>query len=68
MRPSIYSRVRYVGLVNTQEQIHLGDIGYIIEDYGDGNYEVEFSNFDGTTKAQVVIAERDLELSEKQAL
>ncbi|WP_373558400.1 DUF4926 domain-containing protein [Burkholderia sp. MSMB1072] len=29
--------------------------GYIIEDYGNGNCEVEFSRPDGTTKALTVI-------------
>jgi hypothetical protein len=60
-----YSRVRYIGPVNLQDQINSGDIGYIIEDYGDGNYEVEFSQPDGTTKALVVIPGRDLEVAEK---
>lgn len=65
MRLSTYSRVRYIGPVNLQDQINPGDIGYILEDYGDGNYEVEFSEPDGTTKALVVIAGRDLEEAEK---
>ncbi|WP_086924169.1 DUF4926 domain-containing protein [Variovorax sp. JS1663] len=64
MRPSIYSRVRYLGVANGQERINPGDIGYIIEDYGDGNFEVEFCRADGTTGAQAVIAESDLELAE----
>ncbi|AHB76648.1 MULTISPECIES: DUF4926 domain-containing protein [Pandoraea] len=65
MSLSIYSRVRYVGLVNVIEQINPGDVGYIIEDYSDGNYEVEFSDPDGTTRALVVIAGSDLELAER---
>ena len=65
MSLSIYNRVRYVGPVNVQEQINPGDIGYIIEDYGDGNYEVEFSEPDGVTRALVVIDARDLEVAEK---
>lgn len=64
MNISIYSRVRYIGLPNTQEGLSRGDIGYVIEEYGDGNFEVEFSNPDGTTKAQAVIAGCDLELAE----
>lgn len=57
----IYSKVCYIGPVNVQENINLGDIGYIVEDYGDGNYEVEFSGPDGITKALAVIAGTNLE-------
>jgi len=64
VRLSIYSRVRYIGPANVQEQINPGDIGYIIEDYGDGNYEVEFSESDGTTRELAVIAGNKLELAE----
>ena len=64
MNISIYSRVRYVGRENSHDGLSTGDIGYVIEDYGDGNYEVEFSNTDGTTRAQAVIQNRDLELAE----
>jgi hypothetical protein len=63
MKISIYNRVRYVGLANDQDRIYPGEIGYVIEDYGDGNFEVEFSNPDGTTRTQAVIAGSDLELS-----
>jgi hypothetical protein len=63
MKISIYNRVRYVGLANDQDRIHPGEIGYVIEDYGDGNFEVEFSYLDGTTRTQAVIAGSDLELS-----
>lgn len=65
MKIAIYNRVRYVGATNTQERINSGDIGYVIDDYGDGNYEIEFSAPDGTTRAQLVIAGSDLELAEK---
>lgn len=33
--------------------------GTILIDYGDGNYEVEFSNKLGETTAQVVLNEKD---------
>jgi hypothetical protein len=65
MNIEIYNRVRYVGASGKVEQVSPGDIGYVIEDYGDGNFEVEFSDPDGTTKAQAVIAGQDLELAEK---
>ena len=64
MKISIYNRVRYVGRENPHDGLSVGDIGYVIEDYGDGNYEVEFSNADGTTRVQAVIQIRDLELAE----
>ena len=38
-----------------------GMVGYIIEVYGDGNYEAEFSDeATGITLAQVVVHETDL--------
>lgn len=65
MKISIYNRVRYLGPLNTKEEIKAGDIGYVIEDYGDGNFEVEFSYPNGVTRAQVVISGSDLESVEK---
>lgn len=35
-------------------------LGYIIEVYPDGNYEVEFSNTSGISFAQIVASEEDL--------
>lgn len=63
---SIYNRVRYVGRENQHDGLSVGDIGYVIEDHCDGNYDVEFSNADGTTRVQAVIQDRDLELAEVQ--
>jgi len=57
----IYDRVRFIGPSGLVSSLRLGDIGYVIEDYGDGNYEVEFSNADGTTRVQEVIAGEHLE-------
>ncbi|MGN5479987.1 DUF4926 domain-containing protein [Cupriavidus basilensis] len=65
MTMSIFNRVRYVGLQNSHDGLRVGDIGYVIEDYGDGDYEVEFSNADGITRVQVVIPSRELELAEQ---
>ncbi|WP_354678909.1 DUF4926 domain-containing protein [Cupriavidus plantarum] len=64
MNISIYNRVRYVGREDAHDGLSVGDIGYVIEDYGDGNYEVEFSNADGTTRVQAVIQNLDLKLAE----
>ncbi|HDR9837045.1 TPA: DUF4926 domain-containing protein [Burkholderia multivorans] len=57
----IYDRVRFIGPRGSVSSLSPGDIGYVIEDYGDGNYEVEFSNADGTTRVQEVIAAEYLE-------
>jgi len=51
----IYQKVKYVGETPI-DHVKNGDCGYTIEDYGDGNFEVEFSRPDGTTFAQVVIS------------
>ncbi|MFC5743192.1 DUF4926 domain-containing protein [Dyella tabacisoli] len=56
----LFYRVEFVG--KKHAELSAGDTGYIIEDYGDGNYEVEFSNSDGSTRIQVVINEKDLVL------
>lgn len=37
-------------------------IGYVIECYADGNYEVEFSDEKGITIAQVVAARDDIRI------
>lgn len=65
MSLSIYSRVCYIGPEDIQEKINPGDVGQIIEDYGDGNYEVEFSNSDGIARVLVVIAGNNLELADE---
>jgi hypothetical protein len=62
---NVYNRVRYVGAPGEFERVSPDDIGYVIEDYGDGNFEVEFSNPDGTTRTQAVIARQNLELAER---
>ncbi len=37
-------------------------LGYVIESYSDGKYEVEFSDANGITIAQIVAGEEDLVL------
>jgi hypothetical protein len=39
-----------------------GMVGAVLEDYGDGQYEVEFADGDGITIALITVAEADLEL------
>lgn len=63
MNFSTYHEVIYVGPAGLIEKVNPGDMGYIIEDYGGGNYEVEFSDPDGTTRAMAVISSSRLELS-----
>ncbi|WP_454725796.1 MULTISPECIES: DUF4926 domain-containing protein [Cupriavidus] len=64
MKLSLYSRVKYVGPNGIYDCIGENDVGYIIEDYGDGNYEVEFCDADGSTRAQSVIPEAFLQSTE----
>lgn len=64
MSIKLYSRVKFFGPVKDYPDLHTGDIGYVIEDYEDGNYEVEFSNPDGATRCQIVIPENYLVVAE----
>jgi hypothetical protein len=58
-----YSRVRLTTDKYEVEGGRIGMIGYVIESYADGKYEVEFSNADGITLAQFVVGEDDLILA-----
>lgn len=64
MTLTLYSRVVYIGQDGIYECIENNDVGYVIEDYGDGNYEVEFSDACGSTMAQAVIPEIFLQPAE----
>lgn len=59
----IYARVRLL-VDHDDEGVKAGAIGYIIEVYDDGAYEVEFSDRNGITVAQVVLRENALQLDE----
>lgn len=60
-----YSRIRLLTDKFREEGVSLGDIGYIIEVYPDGNYEVEFSDSStGVTITQIVVKESDIEIAE----
>jgi len=59
-----YSRVKLLTDKFQSEGVKSGDIGYVIEVYGDHNYEVEFSNDHGITIAQIVAHENELEVNE----
>ncbi len=55
-----YSRVRLITDRFRSEGAAAGMLGYIIETYPNGDYEVEFSASDGTTIAQIVVGESDV--------
>jgi hypothetical protein len=57
----MFSKVRYVGPKTFCDELSFGDIGYVVEDYGQGNYEVEFSLPNGDAKAQLGVPEAFLE-------
>ena len=59
-----YCRVKLKTNRFEKEGIVSGAIGYVIENYNDGNYEVEFSNKEGVSIAQIVVPESDLDLAE----
>jgi len=58
-----YSRVQLVGNKYEADCGYNGMIGYVIESYPDGKYEVEFSNSEGISIAQFVVDEDDLILA-----
>ena len=60
----IYNRVRLVTNRFKPEGAEQNAIGYIIEVYPNGKFEVEFSDADGITTAQIVAAESELEDAE----
>ncbi|HEY8961139.1 MAG TPA: DUF4926 domain-containing protein [Luteolibacter sp.] len=59
----LYSRVQLIGDKYKEDGACNDMIGYVIETYGDGKYEVEFSTPQGISLAQLVIDEKDLRLA-----
>ncbi|OQY51615.1 MAG: hypothetical protein DRR08_05375 [Candidatus Parabeggiatoa sp. nov. 2] len=59
-----YTRIRLISSRYQEEGLSKGAIGYIIETYDDGAYEVEFSAPDGTTIAQLVLEEDEIQRAE----
>jgi len=59
-----YSRIRLTTPHYESEGVPLGSIGYLIETYSDGAYEVEFSAPDGTTIAQLVLNDSEIQLAD----
>ena len=56
----IYSRIILTSDRYTDAGARPGAIGYVIETYPDNTYEVEFSNPEGITYAQIVAKESEL--------
>jgi len=54
-----YSRVRLITNKYTKDGVPEGSLGYVIEVYDDGKYEVEFSDPE-TGSTQLVIAHEDV--------
>ena len=67
MVPELYSEVRLLTERFANEGVNRNATGYVIEVYEDGNCEVEFSNSDGTTYAQIVAKPDDLEVIPTQS-
>jgi hypothetical protein len=59
-----YSRVKLLANQYSGEGVDAGALGYIIEVYPDGKYEVEFSDSAGKTIAQLVLSELEIVLHE----
>ncbi len=58
-----YSRVRLLTDKYQSEGASCFEVGYVIEVYPDRKYEVEFSDPNGITTAQIVTSEEELELA-----
>jgi hypothetical protein len=58
---NLYTRVRYIGPFDRDLVLASGEIGTVLEDYGDGNFELEFSFPDGSTWLQCALPLRYLE-------
>jgi len=59
---NLYSKVRLNTDKYREEGAELGMIGFVIESYKDGNYEVEFSDEKGVTISQLVLSEEEVDV------
>ena len=62
-----YARVRLLTDRFQEDGASLFDVGYIIEVYPGGKYEVEFSEANGTTTAQIIANASELRLDEPES-
>ena len=60
-----YSRIRVVSNSYESKGVKPGDVGYIIEVYPNGDYEVEFFNSTGVNYALFSIRPEDIELADE---
>lgn len=59
-----YTQIRLVTNDYENEGVSKGNVGYIVETYEDGDYEVEFSDPGGRTIALLALRESELEATE----
>ena len=62
-----FDTVKYIGNWDKEIGILPGEVGVVIDDYEDGNVEVEFFFPDGTTWLQYSFTKENLELLDPQA-
>jgi len=60
----LYSRVRILTDRFSDLGISTGAVGTTIEDWGDGNFEIDISDSEGTTLAMFVAHESEFELAD----
>lgn len=65
MRIPNYSRVRLLTDKYREQGARQNAIGYVIEVYADGEYEVEFSDANGNTVAQFAVRVNEIEVAEQ---
>lgn len=57
----VYDKIKITSSDHEFEKVYPGMIGYILEEYSDGRYEVEFSDeITGETIAFLVLKESDM--------
>ena len=56
----LYTQVRLTTNKYQKEGGTIGMLGFVIESYPDGKYEIEFSDANGITIAQLVASDEDL--------
>ena len=59
---NLYSKVKLNSSIYKGKGLNSGSEGYIIEDFEDGKYYVEFSNSLGETKALLVLTSLEFEI------